>query len=491
VSAGDPIANSAEALFEAAARAERPTASALARAARELTEHTPPKFLVGVSTVLRQAAQFAKGAEQAAHDFRYAYWRKTLHPDSWISDLLLAKKAKALRDVLSEAANKAEKPLGDQIRQEIVNIETVMKWLPARGTPGFNPAPVTKLGKLEAGLYSGALHGDPAFDPLRRSLARWQDAASGFDQAELTAAKDDLCAKLGMLSTKKSSTSALGRSSEYVKAVQQATKALSKQLPDQDALGMLARLGDAVAELLRKQRAAGIRGRTLYWRHLAPAIEASPNAWGRLGRKLASLEAVNAADEEAVKGLVQRIRAALAEAVGTASPAYQAAMGRSLRRAESLAATLNTAAIREGAQPAWRAVKPQAALFAPGVSGKVGKLFVDDAVLVVNEAVSPPRAFVLFVGQVKAGDASSRNAIAQLIEDQTRLFQGSLTIAGREFAMVPPTDLAWVQRAFVGTTRPSGASNLTGLVEHIDAPLDATALDDLALAWLRKAGKVL
>ena len=145
---------------------------------------------------------------------------------------------------------------------------------------------------------------------------------------------------------------------------------------------------------------------------------------------------------------------------------------------------------RQGATPAWRAVKPQAALFAPGVAGRAGKLFVGDAVVVVNEAVSPPRAYVLFVGQVKAGYASSRNAVAQTIEDHARVFRGSLTIGGREFAMVPPTDLAWVQRAFVGTTRPSGAGQLTGLVEHIDAPLDAKALDDLTQAWLRKIGKV-
>lgn len=484
------VLGKAEELLETARQADRATAMAVARAAREATEHTPPKFLVGVSTVLRQAAQFSSTMERAAHEFRYAYWRKTLHPDSWISDLLLKRKEKALRDALNEAAKQAKPPLKEKILQEVTNVTTAVKWLPTPGTPGFRPAPATRLGKLEAVLYSEALLNDRSFDPLRAALARWQEAASGFDAAELAAASDDLCSKLGRLSTKRSSTAALGRSSEYVRAVRRATQALSDQMPDEDALAMLARLGDSVAELLKVQRAAGLARRTLFWRHIAPAIEASPNAWGRLGRKLASLKPVRASDREAVNGMVQRVRAALAEAIGTASPAYQAALARSLRRAEHLAATLNTAAAREGIPPAWKAVKPHAALSAPGVTGRVGKLFVDDAVLVINDAVRPRRAYVVFVGQVKAGNASSRAAVAQMLDDQVRLFRGSLSIGDVEYAMVPPTDIAWVQRAFVGTTRPSGARQLAGLVEHIDAPLDAKALDDLALVWLRKIGKV-
>lgn len=484
------VETDAEKLLETALGAEKRTATTIARAARELVEHTPPKFLVGVSTVLAQAAQFAPAVQRAAHDFRFAYWRKTLHPDSWISDLLLAKKAKALRDALGEAADKADSTLRAQIRSEMANVDTAVAWLPLRDAPRYSPKVVTKLGRLEAGLYSDVLRTDPAYDALRKALARWHEAASGFDEAELAAAGDDLCSKLGALSNKKSTAAGLGSSAQYVRAVRRATDALATQIPSQDALAMLARLGDAVAGLLREQRAAGLGGRTLFWRHIMPSIESSPNAWGRLGRKLASLKPVKATETEAVAGMVLRLRAALAEAVGTASPRYRSALARSLRRGETLAATLNAAAAREGAEQAWKVVKPSAALFAPGTSKKVGKLFVDDAILVVNEARTPPQAYLLFAGQVKAGDASSRNAVGQLVEDQIRLFQGSLTIAGREYAMVPPTDLAWVQRAFVGTTRPTGAGNLTGLVEHIDAPLDAADLDRLALAWLRKASKV-
>ncbi|MET9272080.1 hypothetical protein [Kribbella sp. NPDC003557] len=484
------MSEGAEELLEQALKTESRTASTLARAARDLTEHTPPKFIVGVSTVLHQAAQFAPAAEQAAHEFRFAYWRKTLHPESWISDTLLQVKSRQLKEALEAAAQKADKALADRIRAEITNVDKALAWLPAKGAPKLAPTRVTKLGKLESFLYSTAAHNDATLDPLRTALARWHDAASGFDPAELAAARDELCANLGAISTKKATTKVLGRSSTYVKAVQEATKALTKQLPDEGALEVLGQLGVAVGDLLRAQRAAGITKRTLFWRHLSPAIEASPNAWGRLGRKIASLEPVKASEIEKVKALVTRVRAALAEAVGTASPAYQSSMSRAVRRAETLAATLNTGAVRSGATPAWKTVKPNAAIFAPGATGKAGKLFVDDAVLVVNETLNPPKAYVLFAGQIKAGDASSRNAIAQLIEDQTRLFSGSLTIGGREFAMVPPTDLAWVQRVFVGTTRPSGSAALTGLVQHIDAPLDAAALDDLALAWLVRSGKV-
>jgi hypothetical protein len=484
------VESEAEQLLEAALQTEKGTAVTIARAARELVQYTPPKFLVGVSTVLAQAAHFVPAVEQAAHDFRFAYWRKTLHPDSWISDLLLLKKAKALKEALAQAADKADTAVRAQIKAEMSNVDTAIAWLPVRGVPRYSPKVVTKLGKLETGLYSDVLRADPAYDALRKALARWHEATSGFDEAELAAAGDDLCSRMGVLGTKKSSTAGLGPSAQYVRAVQRATRALAAQIPSQDALAMLARLGDAVAELLREQRAAGIGRRTLFWRHLMPAIESSPNAWARVGRKLASLKPVKASDAEAVTGMVMRLRAALAEAVGTASPRYRSALARSLRRGETLAATLNTAAAREGVEPAWKVVKPLAAMFAPGTSKNVGKLFVDDAILVVNESFTPPRAYLLFAGQVKAGDASSRNAVGQLIEDQIRLFQGSLTIAGREYAMVPPTDLAWVQRAFVGTTRPSGAGQLAGLVEHIDAPLDAAELDRLALSWLRKAGKV-
>ena len=44
-------------------------------------------------------------------------------------------------------------------------------------------------------------------------------------------------------------------------------------------------------------------------------------------------------------------------------------------------------------------MKPNAAIIAPGLSGKAGMLFVDDAVLMVNETLKPPKAYLLVVGQ--------------------------------------------------------------------------------------------
>lgn len=487
------VKDAAEELAANAFKVERRTAASIARAARDLTEHTPPRYIVGVSTVLRQAAQFVPAVEKAMHAFRFAYWGKTLHPESWLADKLLKAKALELKALLEAAAKRAgnvDKTAEAAIRSEIRNVENATAWLPSRGAPAFVPLPTTKLGRLESFLYSKAAHQDVAFDPLRKALARWQDAASGFDADGLAAASDELCVNLRAISTRKAATKKLGQSREYVKAVRSATKALSKNLPDEEALRMLGQLGLAVSDLLKAQRAAGLAKRILFWRYLSPAIEASPDAWGRLGRKIASLEPVNLADTEKVKSLQTRIRAALAEAVGTATPQYRAALGRSIRRAELLAATLNTHSARAGAPQAWKTLKPNAALYAPGVSGKAGKLFVDDAVLVVNDAIKPRKAYLVFIGQVKAGDASSKKAVAQLIDDQRRLFSGSLTVGAIEYEMVGPTDLAWVQRAFVGTTRPGSAQKLTGLVEHIDAPLDAAALDELALAWLVRCGKV-
>jgi hypothetical protein len=225
-------------------------------------------------------------------------------------------------------------------------------------------------------------------------------------------------------------------------------------------------------------------------KHIFPAVTQSPHSWDKLSNVIDGLEAVKKSDSEAFQTLIGRVKGVLGEMLGVSTPASRAAYKEATQHADHLVAVLNHRAVRAGRKPSFRLVMPQFDLRAPGVSGKGARLFFDDAILVVNDAASPPEAFVVFAAQMKAGDASTLKAAQQMIDDQTRLLKGSIVINEVPFKLIPPPDVGSVSRVFVGTRVPPGMAKVSGRINLVTGPVGGVELARFAEYLLTVAGKV-
>jgi hypothetical protein len=464
-------------------RAELPTARGIALSTSLVTDHTPG-FLVGGGSHVARAF-----AAESLMRWRFAYVARQLYPRSAAAMKLAKLAGSRLLSDLERALAKADGPLKEALKRDIADLDQTLKSITTPPLAGAAVAPrLSELARLEQAAISGSFAGG---DALRAAFRRWREATTSYDLADLDGAGAALLKAIDQSITREMRKAGKFRPPSYYRArVEAAIRTLSRSKPSEQATEAFRVLEDQV----RKDPAL----MKIWQEQIRPAVARAPHTWDKLANVLSGIKQLDASDTAAIEAAVDRVKGVFGEMASLSVPAYRDALTEATRNADQLAAAANRQALRAAQKagtaadfkPPYRVLFPQFDIRAPGATGKGLRLYFDDAVLVVNDAATPPEAFVLFAAQVKAGDASTAGAVEQMIEDQARLLKGRIAVGPTEYVLRPPPDIGAVTRVFVGTKTPPGAAALSGRIRLVKGPADGITLAQFAELALKAAGKI-